>query len=68
MQLLADMFGKKIIINEPVDASAMGAAIIGIMATGKIKIFEEVKEFSVTSRFSFYFPFHFVPYISNFIL
>ena len=53
MQLLADMFGKKIMLNEPVDASAMGAAIIGMMATGKIKSFEEVKGLSVTSH-SFY--------------
>lgn len=50
MQLLADMFGKKIVLNEPVDASAMGAAIVGMMATGKIKSFEEVKEFAVTTH------------------
>ncbi|MEO5501900.1 MAG: gluconokinase [Ginsengibacter sp.] len=50
MQLLADMFGKKIILNEPVDASAMGAAIIGMLATGKIKSFEEVRGFSGTSQ------------------
>ena len=53
MQLLADMFGKKIILNEPIDASAMGAAMMGMLATGKIKSFEEVKEFSVTTQ-SFY--------------
>ena len=50
MQLLADMFGKKIILNEPVDASAMGAAIIGMMATGKIKSFEEARRFSETRK------------------
>ncbi|MEO6818525.1 MAG: gluconokinase, partial [Ginsengibacter sp.] len=46
MQLLADMFGKKIILNESIDASAMGAAMIGMLATGKIKSFEEVNGFS----------------------
>ena len=50
MQLLADMFGKKIILNEPVDASAMGAAILEMMATGKIKSFEEVKRFAITTH------------------
>ncbi|MEO8943648.1 MAG: gluconokinase [Ginsengibacter sp.] len=50
MQLLADVFGKKIILNEPVDASAMGAAMIGMLATGKIKSFEEVKGFSVITQ------------------
>lgn len=50
MQLLADMFGKKIILNEPVDASAMGAAFIGMKATRQIESFEEVKKFSVTSH------------------
>ena len=50
MQLLADIFGKKIILNEPVDASAMGAAMIGMLATGKIKSFEEVKGFAVTTH------------------
>jgi gluconokinase len=35
MQLLADMFGKKIILNDVADASAMGAAFMGMYATEK---------------------------------
>ncbi len=43
MQLLADMFGKKIILNDTADASAMGAVFIGMYATGIIKNLQEVK-------------------------
>lgn len=50
MQLLSDMFGKKIILNEPVDASAMGAAFIGMKAVGRIKSFDEVQKFSIVSQ------------------
>ncbi len=45
MQLLADMFGKLIIVNEVSDASAMGAAFMGMYATGIIHDLAEVKHF-----------------------
>ncbi len=37
LQLLADILGKKIIVNNSADASATGAAIIGFYATGIMK-------------------------------
>ena len=45
MQLLADMFGKKIILNDVTDASAMGAAFMGMHAVGFINDLTEVKKF-----------------------
>ncbi|CAN5426707.1 gluconokinase [soil metagenome] len=50
LQLLADMFGKKIILNDVADASAMGAAMIGMYATGFIKELAEVKQFLATDK------------------
>jgi gluconokinase len=50
LQLLADMFGKKIILNEVADASAVGAALIGLYATGFIKDVHEVKKFLKTDK------------------
>lgn len=50
LQLLADMFGKKIILNEVADASAVGAALIGMYATGFIKDVYEVKKFLKTDK------------------
>lgn len=50
LQLLADMFGKKIIVNDVADASAMGAAFMGMYATGFIKDLAEVKKFLKTDK------------------
>ena len=50
MQLLADIFGKKIILNDVADASAMGAALIGMYATGFIKDLSEAKRFLATDK------------------
>lgn len=50
LQLLADMFGKKIILNDVADASAMGAAMIGMYATGFIKELADVKKFLATDK------------------
>lgn len=44
-QLLADISGKKIMVNEAADASALGAAFIGMKATGSIKKMGEAKAF-----------------------
>ncbi len=37
LQLIADVFGKKVILNDLADASAMGAAMIGMVASGILK-------------------------------
>lgn len=50
MQLLADMFGKNIILNDVADASAMGAAFMGMYATGFIKDLSEVSKFISPSK------------------
>ena len=50
MQLLADMFGKTIVLNETADASALGAAFMGMYATGFIKDLSEVKGFLAASK------------------
>ncbi|MBV9963101.1 MAG: gluconokinase, partial [Parafilimonas sp.] len=45
VQLLADISGKKIMVNESADASALGAAFIGMKATGSVKKISEAKLF-----------------------
>lgn len=45
MQLLANMFGKTIVLNDSTDASAMGAAFMGMYATGMIDDLSTVKSF-----------------------
>lgn len=50
MQLLANMFGKKIILNDVADASAMGAAFIGMYATGFISELSGVNKFIAPSK------------------
>ncbi len=50
MQLLADMFGKTILLSDSTDASAMGAAFMGMYATGMIKNLSEVKSFLKTIK------------------
>ena len=50
MQLLADIFGKTIVLSDDSDASAMGAAFMGMYATGIIKDLSEVKSFIKTTR------------------
>ncbi|MFT4152962.1 gluconokinase [Parafilimonas sp.] len=45
IQLLADVSGKKIMLNETADASALGAAFIGLKALGKVKSIGDAKMF-----------------------
>lgn len=45
LQLLADIFNKKIIVSNAEDASATGAAYIAMLALGWIKDLTEVKQF-----------------------
>ncbi len=44
LQMIADMFNKKVYITNSADASAIGAAFIGFLATGLIKNLEEEKK------------------------
>jgi len=45
VQLLADISGKQILINDAADASALGAAFIGMKATGLVKKITDAKMF-----------------------
>jgi gluconokinase len=45
VQMLADISGKEIIVNESADASALGAALIGMKAMGKVKNLSAAKNF-----------------------
>ncbi|MEP6466431.1 MAG: gluconokinase [Parafilimonas sp.] len=45
VQILTDVSGKKIIVNESADASALGAAFIGMKAIGKVKNISTAKMF-----------------------
>jgi gluconokinase len=45
VQILADISGKQILINEGADASALGAAFIGMKAIGLVKHISEAKMF-----------------------
>lgn len=45
VQLLADISGKKVMVNDVADASALGAAFIGMKALGKVKSISAAKMF-----------------------
>lgn len=45
VQLLTDISGKNIMVNEAADASALGAAFIGMKAIGSVKKLNEAKMF-----------------------
>ncbi len=45
VQLLTDISGKQIMVNESADASALGAAFIGMKAIGSVKNLDEAKMF-----------------------
>lgn len=42
VQILADVFNKKVVISESIESSALGAAIVGMKALGLIEDFSEV--------------------------
>ena len=44
LQMIANMFNKKVCVTNSADASAIGAAFIGFFATGLITDLEEVKK------------------------
>lgn len=45
VQLLADISGKQIMVNDAADASALGAAFIGMKAIGRVKKINKAKMF-----------------------
>lgn len=50
VQLIANVTGKKINVTEMADASAMGAAYLGMFGTGHLKDLSAVKEFVKVTR------------------
>ena len=50
LQLLTDILNKKIIVTSEHDASAVGAALFGIYATGNITDLKKIKEFIPAGR------------------
>jgi gluconokinase len=50
VQLLADITGKRILVAEMADASAIGAAYLGMYQTGFLKKLSDVKRFTVVSN------------------
>jgi gluconokinase len=45
LQMIADMFGKRVLLNDATDASAMGAAFMAMYATGMITDLTQVRSF-----------------------
>lgn len=50
MQLIANIFGKQVFLSDSTDASAMGAAFMGMYATGMIDELSEVSSFVKTKK------------------
>ena len=46
VQMLADIFGKKVVLNETVETGAAGAAMMGLKALGIYKSYSELKAFT----------------------
>lgn len=46
VQMLADIFGKKVVLNETVETGAAGAAMMGLKALGIYKSYAELKAFT----------------------
>jgi gluconokinase len=52
VQMLSDVFGKKVMLNETVETGAVGAAMMGLKALGIVKSFSQLKAFtSVGEKF-----------------
>lgn len=50
VQMLADIFGKKVVLNETVETGSVGAAMVGLKALGIYKGFSEMKSFTSVGR------------------
>jgi len=46
VQMLADIFGKKVVLNETVETGAAGAAMMGLKALGLYKSFSDLQAFT----------------------
>ncbi|WP_149240095.1 gluconokinase [Dyadobacter sp. 32] len=50
VQMLADIFGKKVVLNETVETGAAGAAMMGLKALGIYKEYSEMKAFTLVGQ------------------
>jgi gluconokinase len=50
VQMLSDIFGKKVKLNETVETGAIGAAMMGLKALGVYKEFSEMKSFTTVGQ------------------
>jgi gluconokinase len=50
VQMLADIFGKKVVLNETVETGAAGAAMMGLKALGIYKEYAEMKAFTLVGQ------------------
>lgn len=50
VQLLADVLGKQVLVNDAADASALGAAFVGMKAIGQVKKISQAKMFLGNER------------------
>lgn len=50
VQMLSDIFGKKVMLNETVETGAVGAAMMGLKALGIYKDYSEMKTFTTVGQ------------------
>lgn len=50
VQMLSDIFGKKVVLNETVETGAAGAAMMGLKALGIYKDYSEMEAFTVVGQ------------------
>jgi gluconokinase len=50
VQMLADIFGKKVVLNETVETGAAGAAMMGLKAVGVYKSYTEMTAFTLVGQ------------------
>ena len=50
VQMLSDIFGKKVKLNETVETGAIGAAMMGLKALGVYKAYSEMKSFTAVGQ------------------
>ena len=50
VQMLADVFGKKVVLNETIEAGATGAAMMGLKALGIYNEYSEMSRFTVVGK------------------
>lgn len=50
LQLLADVLGTPVTVSETVEASGLGAAMLGLLAMGEVRSFDELQGWTTTSQ------------------